>query len=266
MSEAPRERDARKIERQIEIVAPAEAVWKALTNGEELTRWFPLEASVVPGAGGKISLSWGPQWQGAAVIDVWEPNRRLGWVESATDRPVKVEVTLEARGGKTQVRLVQSSFTSGADWENEFYDSSDYGWLFMLANLRHYVERHAGVARAVAWPRQKAEMARSAIYERLAGYGGVFADGAAKNLREGERYSLRTSTGDAWSGEVKFVRAPRGFCVTAEQLNDALAWITIEGAGPEHDAQLWFSTYGLPAARVGELESQWSEELKRILR
>jgi uncharacterized protein YndB with AHSA1/START domain len=263
MSEEAGKREERRIEKQIEIDAPPEAVWKALTTGEGLTRWFPLEASVEPGAGGKLTLSWGPEWQITSEITAWDPNRRLAW---GTGKPVKMEVTIEARGGKTIVRLVQSGFSTGADWENEFYDSTDYGWVFMLANLRHYLERHAGVARAVAWPRVKAEMPRTDAYERLAGSGGIFADGAAKNLREGARYSLGTATGEAWTGEVKFVREPRGFCVTVEQLKDALAWLTIEGGKPPHDVQLWFSTYGLPAADVKALEERWSGELQRILR
>lgn len=262
MNDAAKKGEERKIEKQIEIAATPEEVWKALTTGEGLERWFPLEAKVEPGVGGKLFASWGPEWQITSEITGWEPNRRIAW---GTGKPVRMEVTIEARGGKTIVRLVQSSFSTGADWENEFYDSTDYGWVFMLANLRHYLERHAGVPRAVAWPRMKAEMARPVAYERLAGVGGIFADGAAKDLREGARYSLRTATGEAWSGEVKFVRAPRGFCVSVDQMKDALMWLTIEGAKAPHDVQLWFSTYGVPAAEVKEIESQWGGELKRIL-
>ncbi|MGA8143779.1 MAG: hypothetical protein WB987_07820 [Candidatus Acidiferrales bacterium] len=50
-----------------------------------------------------------------------------------------------------------------------------------------------------------------------------------------------------------------------ESLNDALVWSTIEGSGGKHEAQLWFSTYGLPPARVNETEKQRAAELKRIL-
>jgi len=263
MNDAAPKREERKIEKQIEIEAPPEAVWKALTTGEGLTRWFPLEANVEPGVGGKITLSWGPEWQATSEITAWEPNHRIAW---GTGKPVRMEVAIEARGGKTIVRLVQSSFSTGADWEKEFYDSTDYGWVFMLVNLRHYLERHSSAARGVAWPRVKAEIARPAIYDRLTSYGGIFADGAAKDLKECTRYSLRASTGDTWSGEVKFVREPRGFCVTVEQLNDGLAWLTIEGAAPPHDVQLWFSTYGVAEARVKQLEARWAEELQRILR
>src|SRR5712691_11384894 len=44
----------RKIKREIELNAPVKEVWKAVTEPEELKRWFPLEARVVPGKGGKI--------------------------------------------------------------------------------------------------------------------------------------------------------------------------------------------------------------------
>ena len=59
---------------------------------------------------------------------------------------------------------------------------------------------------------------------------------------------------------------PRGFCVAVESLNDALFWLTIEGSGPEHEAQIWFSTYGLPQEQVTKVEAQWNGELERILR
>lgn len=42
----------RRIEKEIEINAPLEDVWKALTDANELARWFPLEARVTPGPGG----------------------------------------------------------------------------------------------------------------------------------------------------------------------------------------------------------------------
>jgi uncharacterized protein YndB with AHSA1/START domain len=47
----------RVISKQIEIAAPPEAVWNALTDPEELKRWFPLDARVKPGPGGEIFLS-----------------------------------------------------------------------------------------------------------------------------------------------------------------------------------------------------------------
>jgi hypothetical protein len=162
------------------------------------------------------------------------------------------------------LRLVQSAFESGADWENEFFDSTNYGRQFMLVNLRHYLVRHAGNPRLVAWPRHKVEMTRAAVYEKLTAAGGLFIEGA-QILSAGQPYSLRTATNESWSGRAEFIVPGRGFCVTVKSLNDALAWLTIEGAGHEHDAQFWFSTYGLSQSQAREIENRWASELKRIL-
>ncbi len=56
--EGPQSQEARAVEREIEIDAPVGAVWKALTDAEELTRWFPLNAGVTPGVGGSVWMSW----------------------------------------------------------------------------------------------------------------------------------------------------------------------------------------------------------------
>jgi hypothetical protein len=183
---------------------------------------------------------------------------------SLAGQPIAIEFTLESRGGKTLVRIMQSSFATGADWEDEYFGSTDYGWGFLLVNLRHYLEQHAAVPRVVAWPRCKVPRTRETVYERLAAPGGIFVDGAQR-LRSGEPYSLRTASGEIWSGRVQFVAPPRGFCVSVELLNDALAWLTIEGSGDEHDVQMWFSAYGLPRARVDQIEKEWAGELRRIL-
>ncbi|HSR43367.1 MAG TPA: SRPBCC domain-containing protein [Longimicrobiales bacterium] len=61
-----------------EIDAPAEAVWRALSDAEELRRWFPLDARVEPRPQGSIWPSWGPGCETEAPLHAWEPGRRLG--------------------------------------------------------------------------------------------------------------------------------------------------------------------------------------------
>ena len=57
MSERPK--GTRTQEHEIAIDASAEAVWKAITDAEELTRWFVETAKVEPGVGGSFRISWG---------------------------------------------------------------------------------------------------------------------------------------------------------------------------------------------------------------
>ena len=77
MSIAGRAKKAMRPEREIMLNAPVEAVWKALTDPNELAKWFALSARVTPGRGGKIFLSWGPDCEGEAEIIAWEPNKNL---------------------------------------------------------------------------------------------------------------------------------------------------------------------------------------------
>src|SRR5271167_2300101 len=62
---------------EAETNAPIGEVWKALADGNALARWFPLEARVTPGLGGKIFVSWGPAYEGEAEILGWEPGKSL---------------------------------------------------------------------------------------------------------------------------------------------------------------------------------------------
>jgi uncharacterized protein YndB with AHSA1/START domain len=57
-------------------------VWRALTEAEELTRHFPLEARVTPGVGGSIWISWGGAWNGELRIEIWDPPSRLRLTEA----------------------------------------------------------------------------------------------------------------------------------------------------------------------------------------
>jgi uncharacterized protein YndB with AHSA1/START domain len=248
----------RVLQREIEIDAPVEEVWRALTDARELARWFPLEARVVPGVGGKIFMSWGPEFESESPIVAWEENKRL-----SSEGPALIEWTLEARGGKTLLRLVQSGFASGAAWEDEFWDSTAFGWGFMLANLRYALERHRNEPRLVAWPRIKSTISRAEAYRKLTAPGALFTQ-SVDGLPDHAPYQLTTVSGETISGEVEFIHAPRGFCLRVAEWNDALLWATIEGPSGELEVQLWLSAFGLPAAVVAEWEQVWRRKLEQI--
>ena len=267
MAEA--QKQTKRLKKEVEITASPAAVWKALTDPEELARWFPLSAQVTPGAGGSMFLSWGPGCEGESRIEAWEPQKLLRLIEQAgggaTDaQPVTIEWKLEQQGGKTIVRLVQSGFATGAAWEDEYFASTEYGWGFMLINLRHYLERHAGTPRRVAWPRQKVAVSREEAYRLLAAPGGLFSEGTG-GLAAGAEYMLESATGENFEGRVEFVKPPRGFCLSVRHLNDALLWLSIEGAPGEHEVQLWLSAYGVPQEKVDEFTKQWAGVFRRIL-
>ena len=83
-------------EYSIRLEAAADDVWRALTDGAELQRWFPISARLKPGVGGSIFLSWGPGCEGEGPITLWEPGRAIGWQEThdkdAPGGPVEIAV------------------------------------------------------------------------------------------------------------------------------------------------------------------------------
>jgi len=263
MSEAAkpeRVKTEQRLEKFIELNASHEQVWDALTNPAELVKWFPLEARVTPGLGGKFFVSWGPGMEGEGEITAWEPGKRLGWKNFIGT----VEFIIESRGGKTVLRLVQSAFLSGEDWENEWSASTDYGWGFMLLSLQWTFERHPGAVRQVRWPRQMSGLSREETYARLLRAGGIFKADANAILRPGAPYSAITTTGQSFSGQVEFLQPLRGFCISIRELNDALFWVTIEGTSDKIEAQIWLSAFNMPEYELDIFEQKWSQRLREI--
>src|SRR5580765_2223891 len=140
---------------EIVIDAPIEAVWKAISDGEELTRWFVDEATVTPGVGGTISISWGGEEMSSGTIEMWEPNKKLrkrlepldmGPAKQDPTVPMIDEYTIERRDGKTVLRLVCSGIPDAPEWDG-FYNGTNSGWASFLRTLRHYVEHNNGKPR-----------------------------------------------------------------------------------------------------------------------
>ena len=249
---------ARSLEREIAIDAPADAVWKALTDVEELTRWFPLEARVTPGTGGSIWMRWDDASDfDDTRIEIWAPERHLRtvgrggtWVGIATD------YYLQARGGGTLLRVVSSGFGAGEDWD-DLLEAFGSGWDFELRGLRHYLERHRGRNRVAARARAPYPCSDREAWARLTEPGGWFGPDGLASLTEGARYATRTATGEELAGVVHTWQPPRQFSGTVKGWNEALLRVQLYG----RVATLWLSTYGVPAADVRSLERSWQASL-----
>ncbi|HWZ58495.1 MAG TPA: SRPBCC family protein [Gemmatimonadaceae bacterium] len=73
----------RKIELPVEIHAPAEQVWRAISTPEEIARWF---APVVTGSatvGEQMTFSWYPGGEYSGTVDVRDEGRHLRWSDDA---------------------------------------------------------------------------------------------------------------------------------------------------------------------------------------
>jgi uncharacterized protein YndB with AHSA1/START domain len=263
--------DTRKAEVQIEIDAPPDAVWKALTDPEELVRWFPLEARVEPGVGGNIFLGWDAGTGGNCRIERWDPGRRLttGWVEpvdgtvDAERRALVVDYNLEGRGGSTVVRLVHSGFGADSKWDEE-YGGVVRGWQFELRSLRHYLERHRGRQRRMAWARVEVERAPAEVWERLWSAGGLLREGSVPETEEGRPYSFTMATGERIEGRVLVHPQPREFGGTVEKMDDAIFRTGYEFCGNRWEAMIWLSSWTRSEGEIRDIEGRWQGLLEGL--
>jgi uncharacterized protein YndB with AHSA1/START domain len=250
----------RAVERQIEIAAPASAVWKALTDAEELIRWFPLEARVSPGLGGSISMRWDDTETVEDRIDVWEPERRLRLVGKAGPwSRIVTDYYLEGKSGSTVLRVVSSGFGAEDD-PDEVMQGFGVGWDFELRGLRHYLERHRGVRRAVAWARARYALDYERAWARLTAPGGFFGGTGLSHGAPGSGVTLDTVTGDQLDGTVLLAQAPYQFAATLPAWNDALFRAHLYAGS----AMLWLSTYGVAEERVRDLERRWQQAIDAV--
>lgn len=234
---------------EVELDAPVERVWRALTEGAELERWFPLQARVEPGVGGSVWMSWGNEFAGASEILVWDPPRvlRMAWKLHPDDGPAQVtEFTLEPRGGRTYLRVVTSGFPADASWD-EWLEGTKRGWRFELASLRTYLEQHDGRERAVIYLRRRMAAPTIELWSRL--------------------------FGPEAPADVQLAGAP--FDVTppyqhAARLDDppgALLRVSIEPAGTsgeERDVTFWLSDWSGSESGRAALSEGWTRLLERL--
>lgn len=135
----------RAVRKEIRIDASPEAVWEAWAKPEEIARWFVDAAEGEMAAGETVTWVW-EQFGYRLPIEVYEaePGEYLAFGGRRPEGPPALqEVFIDRQGGSTVLRLVNSGFLEGADWDEEL-EGVDSGWELALATLARYLERYAG--------------------------------------------------------------------------------------------------------------------------
>jgi uncharacterized protein YndB with AHSA1/START domain len=269
----------RAFEMTMDLDAPVEQVWAALTTAEELMRWFPLQARVTSGEGGSMHWSWDGAWDWDTRIDVWDPNRRLRLVQDtvqmtdATGKPVPsddrqpvtlaLDFQLETHAGKTRLRLVHSGFGQGAQWDDEL-DSVSKGWQSEMRSLQHYLRWHHSRDRQVGWVHHATALPQAAAWEQLLGPDAFGVRGGGGALQLGGPYAADTALGDRFSGQVDLYLPPWDFFGTARELHDGtfrLATYRKDGSTGLH---VWLASWGGDATAVKSFQTRAGELLQRL--
>ena len=261
MSSAKKDDERRLFEMTLDINATPSDVWRAITEAEELVRWFPLEARVTPGEGGTMLWAWKDAWRWETRIAEWMPGKRLRLVDEASrpydangqpvpaDRAqsahVVLDFELEARGNTTRLRLVHSGFGKGDAWDDEL-DSVAGGWQFELRSLKQYLEQHRGRARHHAWIHAFSSAPIDGVWTALTGHEGF-------NLRPtppaaGLPFTIETTAGDKFSGVTVQVLPRRDFSGTLSELEDSYIRLSVFRAGGATGITVWLATYSARAA------------------
>ena len=255
----------RAVSREIRIAAPIDAVWKALTDADELTRWFPPVARVIPGAGGRVWRAWQSGEEIEERIERWLPNEHLRTVGlSGVWRDITTDYQLTTQGGSTVLRVVSSGFGTDADWD-ALYDAFGGGWDFELHGLRHYLEHHRGSPRRIALARGRRPLSSAESWRRLVEAGGWMKERGLAVVAPGSRYAATTVASASITGNVVLWQPPHQLAATVDQFNNAYLRIDSRCVGEQGAPWIWLSVYGMPDDGVREIEREWQAALDASL-
>jgi len=150
-----------EIRKTIIIDASINTVFKAITEQEELTQWFPDQAILEPRVSGRVIFTTiknlHPEWKldrdyvMEGTIKEFVPNKKLSYTWKYRDTPDFPETTViweltEISPDKTQVELTHSGFT-GVEKGLTSFESHIEGWTELLSKLANYCkgENKAGM-------------------------------------------------------------------------------------------------------------------------
>jgi uncharacterized protein YndB with AHSA1/START domain len=134
----------RSLEKELFIKATPERVFQALTEKEDLERWFVKKAEIDLRPGGAIRLEWAQDAVEIGKILVLEPPHRLSYTwEALEPSPTTITFELTAENDGTRLRLIHTGIGEGEDWDT-YYTSVNSGWSVHLKNLTAWLETGIG--------------------------------------------------------------------------------------------------------------------------
>jgi uncharacterized protein YndB with AHSA1/START domain len=159
------------MERTLQVAAAPEQVWDAIATADGISAWM-VPTRLDPQIGGEVSFDLG-DFRSTGVVTDYTPNVRFAYEEPwpIADQvddmpagmvewfnsfgvplsevyhdlpslaPIATEFLVEsASGGSCVIRVVTSSYGTGATWENEFFAEMVAGWGEILDNLAKHLD------------------------------------------------------------------------------------------------------------------------------
>lgn len=247
----------RSIDLSVEVPATREEVWRAIATGPGISSWY-VPHTVDEQAGGEALAAFGPEpeMQISGRVAVWEPPHRVVFDGGEGVAGLAFEWLVEARdGGSCVVRLVNTGFGEGDEWDDQ-YDGMREGWQLFLLNLRLHLEHFAGRTATAAlptgyWPADPAES-----WDRL-----LEALDLPEAPAEGDRVVLTPGDAGRLAGAVVDV-GPRRLALLLDEPSSGTAFLAVEGRHAPCSVSVWAYLYGDERDRLAEeVTLAWAEWL-----
>ncbi len=144
-----------RIDRTIEIKAPPERVWRALTSAAELSSWFQvvIEGEIAPGnevwmtsvhaehVGLRFRVRFVEMTPPRRFVWQWHPGAVDPAVDYSREPRTTVTFTLEPSGAGTRLSVAETGFDQiPLARRAKAYSDNSQGWTEVLVWLQRYVE------------------------------------------------------------------------------------------------------------------------------
>ena len=239
--------ERRSIELEIEVPGTPEEVWQAIATGPGISSWYvPHTVEERTGGAATASFGPGPEMQVVGRVAAWEPPHRVVFDSGEGDSGLAFEWLVEARdGGTCVVRLINSGFAVGTEWDDQF-DGMSEGWLLFLFNLKLHMEHFAGQSATAMLPTATWAGPRPKAWKRLT------SDLGLRVLpRIGDRLEVTADGSTTLAGSVVDIGDHR-IALLLDTPAAGTAIITAEGHGDQVTVSVWSYLYGADGAAAVE--------------
>jgi uncharacterized protein YndB with AHSA1/START domain len=144
-----------RIDRSIEVQAPPERVWRALTTAAELSSWFQvtIEGEIAPGnevwmtsthpehKGMRFQVRFVEMTAPARFVWQWHPGPVDPAIDYSKEPSTTVTFTLEPTGTGTRLSVAETGFDAIAlERRAKAYRDNSQGWTTVVTWIQQYVE------------------------------------------------------------------------------------------------------------------------------
>lgn len=235
--------EERSIELEIEVAGTAEEVWQAIATGPGISSWY-VPHQIEEHEDGAAVASFGPEpeMQAPGRVAAWEPPHRFMIDGGPDSTGMAFEWLIEARdGGTCIVRLVNSGFGNGDEWDSQ-YDCMREGWQIFLGHLRLHLEHFAGRSATAALPMAMWAGPRADAWTRLTGDLSIDPTPAI-----GDRIDIAADGDASLSGTVAATTAHH-ISILVDTPVPGTAFLAAESAGEHISVSVWSYLYGADGA------------------